>query len=336
MVTMKRPNHDPAREQLSLFLDEHVLLNSAEQDLLQLRLEEARSAFEQFRDLYPRGENVEDRLKLTGLLDAGLADLPEGGAGVTVLCRLAANCDDFARQFSFRDDGLISGIKESLYAKAAAMAGTAQPAGPLLPDGTPAGFAYLMAGKWDPAIASLQAALPLSPQNAHIYGYLGDAYTLRGDTANARACYLEALLVDPEAVDWHNLRDTALKGLKRRLEEELGLDAVAAAHWLGSHAYVEGFFRPRPIGNLEVMKTMIEEYLAMEKRYEREATAALGAGLFLRAIILCENERFLMMVKGIDFADIRARMKAISEPVFAAYMKWLKDRSRPRSERRPH
>ncbi len=70
----------------------------------------------------------------------------------------------------------------------------------------------------------------------------------------------------------------------------------------------------------------------MERDYQREATTALGAGLFMRAIILCDNEASLRIVKGIDYADIRLRMKTINTPLFAAYMKNLKDRSKPRAK----
>jgi len=87
---------------------------------------------------------------------------------------------------------------------------------------------------------------------------------------------------------------------------------------------------------LEVMRTFVASYLDLERTYMREAIAVRGANLFLRAIVLCDNEAFLRMVKGIDYVDIRRRMKEISEPLFAAYIKRIGDRSRPRSEQRRH
>jgi tetratricopeptide (TPR) repeat protein len=183
-----------------------------------------------------------------------------------------------------------------------------------------------MAGQFNHAITPLQAALMQTRDNAHIYGYLGDAYTLRGDKTVARSCYLEALLIDPEALDWQSCQDIALLELKRRLQEEQYLDPVAAAYWLSSHAYVEGLFLPKQIKQLDTLKTFIGDYLQMERRYGREETPELGACLFIRAIILCDNEAFLRIVKGIDYADLRLRMKAINSPLFDAYMKCLKDR----------
>ena len=66
--------------QLPLFLEEHVLLNSAMQDMNTLRLEEAKAAFTHYRELYPNGECVITRLKLTDYLMDGLAGLPGGAA----------------------------------------------------------------------------------------------------------------------------------------------------------------------------------------------------------------------------------------------------------------
>lgn len=235
-------------DQLPLFLDEHVLLNSAVQDMQTLRLEEAKAAFTHYRELYPCGECVITRLKLTDYLMYGLAGLPGDGAGAAALCRLWRAFDDFTVSLPFNDDSSLAAVKQSLFRKAVTMI-DAPPLSdnPFLPDQTPAGYVYLMAGLSERAIASLQAALLQTTENAHIYGYLGDAYKLRGDMAIARSCYLEALLIDPEAVDWRSFKDTALLELKRRLQEEQGLEPVAAAHWLSSHAYVEGLFPPKQI-----------------------------------------------------------------------------------------
>lgn len=317
-------------DQLSLFFDEHVLLNSAMQDMNRLRLEEAKAAFTQYRELYPKGEFVDARLKILDHLLNGMSGLPGGGAGAAALCRMWHVCADFAASLAFHDKATLAAVKQSLFLKAVLML-DAQPhsANPFLPDKTPAGYVYLMAGLSERAVVSFQAALLQTRDNAHIYGYLGDAYTLRGDTAIARSCYLEALLIDPEALDWQSCRDEALLELKRRLHEEEGFDQVAATHWLSSYAYVAGIFPPKPIKQLETIKTCINEYMRMERDYRSEATTALGAGLFIRAIILCDNEASLRRVKGIDYADIRRSMRMINAPLFAAYMKHLKDRGKP-------
>ena len=335
MSKFKVANDQSLCEQIPLFLDEHILINGVLQDLCNLQLEEARNAFEQYGCLYPRGEDVSDLLHLTLYLLDGLAELPSGGDGAAVICRLWRAFEDYAASLCIDNDGLLAGIKQSLFLKAVALLKACRPADfPLLTDQTPAGYVYLMAGQYDRAVTALQAALPLSPDNAHIYGYLGDAYGLRGDIAYGRACYLEAFLIDPEALDWRMFRDADLADLKKRLQEEEGLDVTAAIHWLAAHAYVAGLFRPKAIQHLSVLKNFVDDYLDKEKIYDRHATAALGGDLFIRAIVLCDNEAILRMVKGIDYVDIRRKMKEINAPLFAAYMKLMKDRTAPRSEQR--
>lgn len=43
-------------QQLSLFQEENILLNGAIQNLRALRLEEAKKAFHEYRDIYPNGD----------------------------------------------------------------------------------------------------------------------------------------------------------------------------------------------------------------------------------------------------------------------------------------
>jgi len=55
-------DHSDTIQQLSLFLEENILLNGAIQDLHALRLEEAKKAFHEYQDIYPNGEAVDDKL----------------------------------------------------------------------------------------------------------------------------------------------------------------------------------------------------------------------------------------------------------------------------------
>jgi len=332
---MKKQKHNALTEQIPLFLDEHVLLNGAVQDLQALRLEDAKKGFEDFRGLYPHGESVDAWLKLTDFLIEGLAALPAGGEGAAFICRLWTAFEDFTASLPFHDEAFLGGIKRALFRKVVDMLGP-QHLNDELPliDRMPVGYVFLQAGQYDRAVLSLQAALPQLQQNAPIYGYLGDAYGHRGDAVIARSCYVEAWLIDPQAIDWRTFQDMELTALKQRLQDEDRMDPNTAVHWLPAHAYIAGLLRPKLITQLETLKTFVDEYLQLERAYEREAAMPLGAGLFFRGIILCDNEAFLRMVKGIDFADIRLRMKEINAPLFAAYMQHMQDRIAPRSERR--
>ena len=311
--------------QLSLFQEENILLNGAIQDLHALRLEEAKKAFHEYQDIYPNGESVDDKLKLSVFLLDGLAKVsgaafkePDG------LCHLWENFDNYAKSIGVDDGHLITGIKNSFFKNVVDAINRYELAGaPFLADQTPTGYVYIQAGDYDRAITSLQACLPLSSANAHIYGYLGDAYLLSGDPLYARKFYLEAFLIDPIAIDWRHFKDRELIALKEQIQEDQEVDHASAAHWLPSYAYVRGMFKPKAIRQLEVLKTFVDDFLHINNTILNDSSREQKARLFLKAIILCDNEAFLRMVKGIDYADIRRRMKEINEPLFSDYMRHI-------------
>jgi tetratricopeptide (TPR) repeat protein len=328
---LKSTNSDTI-QQLSLFQEENLLLNGAIQDLHSLRLEEAKKAFHEYRDIYPNGDSVDDKLKLSVFLLDGLAKVsgdtlkkPEG------LCHLWEDFENYADSIGVDDGHLIAGIKKSFFKNVVdtiSRYGLAD--APFLADQTPTGYVYIQAGDYDRGIASLQACLPLSSENAHIYGYLGDAHLLKGDHLYARKLYLEAFLIDPIAIDWRHFKDGELIALTGQIREDQVVDHAIAAHWLPSYAYIRGIFRPKAIRQLEVLKTFVDDFLRINKMILNHSSQEQQARLFLKAIILCDNEVFLRMVKGIDYADIRRRMKEINEPLFLDYMRHIGGRNHNR------
>jgi hypothetical protein len=64
--------------------------------------------------------------------------------------------------------------------------------------------------------------------------------------------------------------------------------------------------------------------------FQNDSSREQKARLFLKAIILCDNEAFLMMVKGIDYADIRRQMREINEYLFSDYMRHIEARNHKR------
>jgi tetratricopeptide (TPR) repeat protein len=325
-------DHSDTVKQLSLFQEENILLNGAIQDLRALRLEEAKKAFHEYRDIYPNGESVDYKLKLAVFLLDGLAKVsgaafeePDG------LCHLWEDFENYAKTIGVDDGHLMTGIKKSFFKNIVDTISRYELAGaPFLADLMPTGYVYIQAGDYDRAITSLQASLPLSSANAHIYGYLGDAYMMRGDPLDARMCYLEAFLIDPIAIDWRHFKDRELIALKEQIQEDQEVDHAIAAHWLPSYAYVRGMFKPKAIRQLEVLKTFVDDFLQINKTIFNDASREQQARLFLKAIILCDNEAFLRMVRGIDYADIRRRMREINEPLFSDYMRHIEARNHKR------
>jgi tetratricopeptide (TPR) repeat protein len=312
-------------EQLTLFQEEHTLLNGAIQDLQALRLDEAKKAFEDYKGIYLQGESVEVKLKLTLFLLDGFVKVNGTGCDEPVLLyRLWQDFEQYAESIGVHDGHLISSIKKSFFQKIVDAINFYELADmPFLADQIPTGFIYIQTGDYDKAIASLQTCLLLSSANAYIYSYLGDAYLLHSETAYARKLYLEAFLIDPLAVDWRHFKDNELMAMKGQIQEELAVDHATAAHWLPSHASVKGFFQPKETRQIDVLKAFVDEYLDLKKAFLHDQSEERKARLFIRAIVLCDNKAFLKMVKGIDFAEIRRQMKEINEPLFFDYMRHI-------------
>ena len=106
------------------------------------------------------------------------------------------------------------------------------------------------------------------------------------------------------------------------LNEE-GCGEALSRQWLPSHAYVRGLFAPKKIRLKDEFKSFVDNYLALKKSYLHDPSPALSARLFLKGIVLCDNEPFLRLIKGIDFADVRREMKAANAPLFAAYLRHI-------------
>jgi hypothetical protein len=115
--------------------------------------------------------------------------------------------------------------------------------------------------------------------------------------------------------------------LLKELAEDEGCGEALSRQWLPSHAYVRGLFAPKKIRLKDEFKTVVESYLALKKSYLSDPSPALGAQLFLKGIVLCDNEPFLRLIKGIDFTDVRREMKAVNAPLFAAYLRRIERRT---------
>jgi len=76
------------------------------------------------------------------------------------------------------------------------------------------------------------------------------------------------------------------------------------------------------------LKKFVDEYLALRKVYSEKPAPELESKLFIRAIVLCDNEPFMKLIKGINFADIRRQMKEMNPSLFSRYIKHIESRNR--------
>jgi tetratricopeptide (TPR) repeat protein len=316
-------------EQLLLFQDEYILFNDAVRSLAALDFDSALTAFQRHQDLYQGNGDVDKMMGIAAFLRQGLSACSETGPdrpGSLFAVLRAFESSPEATQPGCGD--IISQIRVSFYrlmvraVEAVPLSDSAY-----LSTHIPIGYAYLHTGQYDRAIRSLQACLIATPDNAAVYGYLGDAYFLRGETDVARQVYLAACLIDPETVDWDHLQDGALRELLAELEQEEGCGEVLSRQWLPSHAYVRGVFGPKKIRLKDEFVAFVNGYLDLKRAYAHAPSTAQAARLFLKGIVLCDNEPSLRLIKGIDFAEVRREMKAANAPLFASYLRRIEYRT---------
>ncbi len=320
-------------EQLLLFQDRDMLFNRGVLELIRLNLDAARQAFNRYQELYHDRDAIDREAKLTDFLITGFSRVPDTCPERPArLYRLWTSFEGYLQSVSFEGENIISKIKYSFFRKIREALEQCNLTDPLyISDTVPTGYVYMQIKKYNLAIQSLQACIPVTPDNAVVYGYLGDAYMLRGEPGDmgvSRQCYLEAYLIDPGGIDWRHIKDPALLKLRDQIIEEHNLEDSLALEWLPSYAYIEGIFKPKAIKFNNGLKEFVDEYLNIKKAYDKEQASDLKAKLFIRSIILCDNEEYLRFIKSIDFMDIRRLMKDINPDLFRRYLKFIESRNR--------
>jgi len=80
------------------------------------------------------------------------------------------------------------------------------------------------------------------------------------------------------------------------------------------------------LGLYEGLKELAEDYLALQRKFRQTPEPGLKAGLFLRALLLCEQEPHLKFIKTVNFIDLRKTMKSLDPSLFAGYLTWIERR----------
>jgi len=310
--------------QLSLFSqNDMVLVNQGLQALKALQLEQAIALFRKHQKIFPKAHDVAPKIALAEFLLHGLWEAPaELVERVPHLCRFWNRFEDYVQSHEMRrNERLVGELRKSFFEKMLQeieQAGTVDAL--LITGGIPLGYVFLEAGRYEQAIMHLQAAIPRAPNNAAIYGYLGDAYWLRGEVKTARQCYREGCLIDPAALDWQHLKDDELKELRHDLQLLYEFDAELATAWLPSHAHLNGLFERKAIRLHEGLKEVVDDYLSLRKSLAKKPDPVKLAKLFFRGIILCENEESLRLVKKIDPIEVRRMMKQANPELFTDFL----------------
>lgn len=326
-------NRGTIGEQLLLFQDRDMLLNRGVLELARLNLDAAKDAFNRYLELYHDMDAIDRETKLTDFLIKGLSQIPDScPERPAYLYRLWESFETFLQSVGFVKENIVSEIKYSFFREIReALEQCDLTDAPYIFDTIPTGYVYMQLKEYSLAIQSLQACIPETPDNAAAYGYLGDAYMMRGEPGDidvSRQCYLEACLTDPGEIDWRHIKDLTLLELRDQIIEKHNLEGSLALEWLASHAYIEGIFKPKTLKLNDGLKEFVDDYLKIRKAYDKEHASDLKARLFIRSMILCDNEESLKFIKRIDFMDIRGLMKDINPDLFRRYLKWIESRNR--------
>lgn len=321
------PEVDHMPEQLSLFGEENTLLNRGIQRLIEMDFSGCLETLERYGQLFPWGQNVSREIALAVFWRDRLGAATWERIDAAEVERRYGLWLEFEEAFGFpwAEDAIEQKAQVSYFSRladglAAEARGLAR-----LRGGTPLGLIYLLAGRADGAITSLQALIASAPEDARAYGYLGDAYTLRGDQRTARICYREAFSLDPFAVDLRRLRDRELREMLSPAAEDDD-EEPPSLEWFTVRAQLDGIFDRRILRNMEEVKQWLQRYLDLEQAYRKGAEGALAAQLFYHSMVLSDNAPMLRFIKQVDLAEIRRQMKSWHPAFFARHMRDIEAR----------
>lgn len=284
--------------QMALFGFRAAALAEARAAVAAGRLEEACDALDRLRERLPDDAAVESELSETKALRERLAriDSPRTRKRAAALVALARDLEGTAEP--------RASLRRLLLRRAAAEVGKQHgDAGEL--EGRLVGEYLLDAGELDQAEASLRAAAAIT-RGARPLFRLADIASMRGEAVAARRLYRGALLTDPWDAALADAHDEEVRALVLVARDELEIEEQPEA-WTAPAGIITGVL-PRP-------RTEDDAALVLREDMAPARREALGrARDFVAAIVLAGEAR------GDAAVGVRRRMKALSAPLFKAYM----------------
>jgi len=312
-------------EQLSLFGEENTLFNKGIQRLLRMDFTGCLETMDRYHKLFPWGRDVKQEMTMAqfwlekfGRMDCNEIEAIEAEKLYNFWLEFE---DTFDYQWPL--EGIERLFQLNFFSRIVdGLTKSSQLNTPKLPEGTPTGLIYLLAGKTDAAIHFLQELIASETEPGAVYGYLGDAYAIRGDLRTARICYREAFVIAPDRVDIKHVHDNELRERIEELEVDESLDPINYK-WFAVVAQLDGFFEKRIFKGLEELKEWIQLYLDLEKTYKKTGDDDLVPPLFYQAMVLSDNASMMKFIKKVDLIEVRQRMKKWHPVLFTRHMKNL-------------
>lgn len=315
-------------QQLPLFLDENMIVNTADADLVALRLEDSLTGYRVYYELYGANSDVERKRNLAEFLFSGMSCLSfDEKDGLDHQCLFWESVETHAQKLGLKKESLLSDIEKSFFQRIAECL-SRDHAADLVHVGNifPAGYVYIRTGNYEKAVSLLRAHIAASPNHARIWGYLGDAFFLSGSIHTAGQCYFQAFLINPADIDWRHLQNRELLSLRREFTEDSADQENQDFAWLPVHAYLRHIIFPRHIDQKRTLDELVARYLEYKKAYSANPQEETAAKIFLIGIVLCQYEPLLRQIKGVDLASIRLQMKNIHPEIFQEYLQTIANR----------
>lgn len=315
----------PMSEQLSLFGEENTVFNEGIQKLLKMDFTGCLETLERYYKLFPWGRDVSQEMAMAQFWSEKLGKTNWTDIEANEAEKLYHFWLEFEKTFNY--PWMLEGIERffqlNFFSRIVdGLAKEGQFKVPKLPGGTPTGLIYLLSGKSDIAIRLLQELIAFEAEPAAVYGYLGDAYAIRGDLRTARICYREAFVLAPDQVDIMHIQDNDLKKRLQEMAADESLDKDIHK-WFAVVAQLDGFFEKRISRGLEELKEWLQHYLDLEKTYRKTKDNNLVPTLFYHAMVLSDNASMMKFIKKVDLVEVRQRMKKWHPVMFSRHMRNL-------------
>ena len=308
---MAKRKRKPHKDQLSLFSNENITKSGIIQNILNLNFAQARQDIEHFKELFPTLQQASE----TFICDYWIVY-----DSVQDEEQKIEQWYDFEKQFkaSSLRFAFFEQLKRNYFSHICRKIEENSP-DRLYISHTPTGLLYILAGDFENAVKVLEQTIAQSKHTAQLYGYLGDAYFLKGHKEWAGICYREAFETEPEDVDLDFLQDSSVTDLIDYVRTELEDDENYLT-WVVSYGSVERIFPFKYFIKSSSLTPHVREFFSLKNRYEKNQKADIKGKLFYQSLLLSENQNLLSSIEEIDLTLVRSLMRELNPLLFSSYL----------------
>ncbi len=299
--------------QLSLFDAVSMARNRIVNAILDLDFDKAKEELERFKKSYPLANNVEN---VAILIDHFSNYTQQGDIHemVALWFDFIRRKDDLSIKYPYLDN-----FRKRYFLKLSKIIEERDVDDDFIAD-IPTGLLFIYGNRINDGRKYLEKAISRYPDRSILFGYLGDAYYLRGDKSSERICYREAFEIDPYGINIDFIKDEVVNTLIHDISNEFQ-NNNEHLNWIVSFGCIRNVFPFKVITTLDDIKIYIEDFLKLEQEYKKTKNDKIKPGLFYKSMVLSESSNMLKFIKKVDLIKIRALMKEINPSLFDSYLK---------------